>query len=329
MSSSRKKGMEKLLLLLPNRPQSIFVRYGLTTLIVLVCFALQIGVEFQSGMFTFFLLLPGIFLASILFDRGSGFYATILSTALCVAVLLPSDGWLPAPQYLLPFVLFVLVGLALAVTSEGMPKALEKAVAAERAAEVMLYEVNHRIRNNLAMVTSVLELQKRSQKEQGAKDAFASAVARVHVIANAHGHLLPKEGQSLIDMREYLTVCCQNLGDALRDVRPIAVNVSAEQILLRDDRAVSMGLIVNELVTNAFKYAFPDERGGTVNVILHQVGDGKLELVVEDNGKGCLDDAKEGLGSRIVRLLAQQLGSTITRAAVNPGCRVSLMVPER
>jgi hypothetical protein len=52
--------MEKLLLLLPNRPQSIFVRYGLTTLIVLVCFALQIGVEFQSGMFTFFLLLPGI-----------------------------------------------------------------------------------------------------------------------------------------------------------------------------------------------------------------------------------------------------------------------------
>ena len=76
----------------------------------------------------------------------------------------------------------------------------------------MLHELNHRIRNNLAMVASVLELQKRSQKEQGAKDAFASAVARVHVIADAHGHLLPKEGESLIDMREYLTVCCQTLG---------------------------------------------------------------------------------------------------------------------
>ena len=318
--------MENLLLLLPKRPQSIVVRYAVTTLIVLVCFGLQLGVELQSGMFTFFLLLPGIFLAAVLFDRGSGFYATILSTALCIAVLPPSDGWLPAP-YLLPFVLFVLVGLALATLSEAMRKALEKAVAAERSAEVMLHELNHRIRNNLAMVASVLELQKRSQKEQAAKDAFASAVGRVHVIANAHVHLLPKEGQSLIDMRAYLTVCCQNLGDALRDVRPIAVNVSAEQILVRADRAVSMGLIVNELVTNAFKYAFPDERGGSVNVILHRIGDGQLELAVEDNGKGCPEGAKEGLGSRIVQLLAQQLESTMTRAAANPGCRVSLTIP--
>src|SRR5215468_3538066 len=118
------KRMENLLLLLPTRPQSIVVRYAVTTLIVLVCFALQIGVELQSGMFTFFLLLPGIFLAAVLFDRGSGFYATILSTALCIAVLPPSDGWLLPAPYLLPFVLFVLVGLALATLSEAMRKAL-------------------------------------------------------------------------------------------------------------------------------------------------------------------------------------------------------------
>jgi len=96
-------------------------------------------------------------LASILFDRGSGFYATILSTALCIAALLPSDSWLAPPQYLLPFVMFVLVGLALAITSEAKRKALEKAVAAERSAEVLLYEFNHRIRNNFAMVASILE----------------------------------------------------------------------------------------------------------------------------------------------------------------------------
>ena len=77
--------MENLLLLLPSRPQSILVRYGMTTAIVLVCFALQIGVEVQSGMFTFFLLLPGIFLASVLFDRGSGFYATMHSIGDCSA----------------------------------------------------------------------------------------------------------------------------------------------------------------------------------------------------------------------------------------------------
>jgi two-component sensor histidine kinase len=128
---------------------------------------------------------------------------------------------------------------------------------------------------------------------------------------------------------KYLTVCCRNLGDALREVRPIAVNVSVSQIYLRSEEAVAVGLIVNELVTNAFKYAFPDDRGGTVNVMLHDKDASELELVVEDNGKGCPEDVKEGIGSRIVRLLAQQLGSTIRREAANPGCRVSFTIPER
>jgi hypothetical protein len=65
--------MEELLQLLPSRPQTVLLRYGITTLIVLVCFLLQIGVEYQSGFFGFFLLLPGIFLAAIIFDRGSGY----------------------------------------------------------------------------------------------------------------------------------------------------------------------------------------------------------------------------------------------------------------
>ena len=320
--------MENLLRPLPNRPQSILVRYGVTTLIVLVCFPMQIAVEFQSEMFTFFLLLPGIFLASVLFDRGSGFYATILSTALCIVVLLP-------PQ------LVAAASVSFASSSvrvcwacprngkRGYAEGLEKAVAAEQSKEVIIQELNHRIRNNLAMLASILELQLRSQTEPGAKDAFASAAARVHVIANAHDHLLPRHGQSTIDMREYLTACCRNLGDTLRDVRPIAVNVRVSQIYLRSEKAVAVGLIVNELVTNALKYAFPDERGGVVNVTLHGKTASELELVVEDNGKGCPEDAKEGLGSRIVRLLAQQLGTTIRREGANPGCRVSLTISER
>jgi two-component sensor histidine kinase len=112
-------------------------------------------------------------------------------------------------------------------------------------------------------------------------------------------------------------------------VRPIAVTVNAEQILLRDDRAVSVGLIVNELVTNAFKYAFSEDSGGTVNVVLRHESEHMLKLAVEDDGKGCPEDAAEGLGSRIVRLLAQQLGSTIRRERTNPGCRVLLTIPER
>jgi two-component sensor histidine kinase len=304
------------------------LRYGATTLIVLICFLLQIGVEYQSGFFGFFLLLPAIFLASILFDRGSGFYAAFLSTLLSFVALSPSGDLFLPPQHIVPVVLFELIGLSIATVSEALRTALEKAVAAQRATTLMLQELNHRIRNNLGVIASVLELQMRSQKDQAIKAAFASAVGRVHVIANAHDHLLPQDPHSSVDMRDYLTACCRNLGDALRDVRPIAISVSVSNIFLRADKAVPIGLIVNELVTNSLKYAFPDEQAGTVTVSLSRQGRSELMLIVEDNGMGCPENSKEGLGSRIVRLLAQHLGSTMKREAARPGCRVSVLFPE-
>ena len=320
--------MENLLLLLPDRPQSVVVRYLLTTLIVGICFLLQVGVEMQSGFFGFFLLLPGIFIASLIFDRGSGFYATVLSTALSVLVLMrPGGGFGLLSQHLVPLVLFLLIGLGLATVSEGLRKALERAVRAERVKDLALSELNHRIRNDLAMMASVLELQTRAQTDPGAKAAFRSAVGRIHVIANAHDHLLPRDDQSSIDMKEYLTDCCRHLADTLRDVRPIAVNVEADPIYLPSDKAVPVGLMVNELATNAFKYAFPDDRAGTITVRFRNRSDRELELVVEDNGKGCPQGAKEGLGSRIVRLLAQQLKGDVTTESVGPGCRKIIAFP--
>ena len=119
--------MENLLLLLPDRPASIVLRYALTTLIVGICFLLQLGVELQSGFFGLFLLLPGIFIASLVFDRGSGFYATILSVALSVLILMrPGGGFGLLSQHLVPLVLFVLIGLGVATVSEALRNALEK-----------------------------------------------------------------------------------------------------------------------------------------------------------------------------------------------------------
>jgi two-component sensor histidine kinase len=236
-------------------------------------------------------------------------------------------GFGPLSQHLVPLVLFVLIGLGVATVSEALRNALEKAVRAERAKDLALYELNHRIRNDLAMMASVLELQLRAQTDPAAKAAFRSAVGRIHVIANAHDHLLPRDDQSSIDMKEYLTDCCRHLADALRDVRPIAVNVEADPVYLPSDKAVSVGLMVNELATNAFKYAFPDDRAGTITVRFRNKGARELELIVEDDGKGCPEGAKEGLGSRIVRLLAQQLRGHVKIESAEPGCRMIIAFP--
>jgi two-component sensor histidine kinase len=85
--------------------------------------------------------------------------------------------------------------------------------------------------------------------------------------------------------------------------------------------------MVNELATNAFKYAFPDDRAGTITVRFRNKGARELELIVEDDGKGCPEGAKEGSGSRIVRLLAQQLRGQVKIESAEPGCRMIIAFP--
>src|ERR1700730_13074741 len=112
--------MEHLLYLLPTRPQPAVVRYGLTTVIVLVGFLLQLGVQYQSGYFGFFLFLPGIFLAAVLFDRGSGFYATLLSTLLSFVAINPYWSLNLAPEQIVHVIAFFTFGGRFCICQAGL-----------------------------------------------------------------------------------------------------------------------------------------------------------------------------------------------------------------
>src|SRR5918999_632946 len=96
----------------------------------------------------------------------------------------------------------------------------------------------------------------------------------------AHDPLQRRDPVTTVRIDDYLRDLCHGLGELLRDVRPVAVSVEAERIELPTSVAVPLGLLTNELVTNAFKYAFPDDRGGTIRVILKRVGASWAELRV-------------------------------------------------
>lgn len=305
---------------LPARPQPRLVRYCTAVVMVGLSFLAFVGLQGHGGLLGFYLLFPAIFAASVLFDRRAGVFAVALSCLLLFFLLrTPGSILLPA-ELILPLLIFALVALGIVIASDALRRAWEHAVDAERAKDLLLRELGRRTQNNLAMVIAVLSLQARSKTSPETRAALEKAVARVQAIASAHQHFQPASQNGRVEMRAYLEQLCGHLGDALRDVRPIAIKVGAEDLYLRTEQAVPLGLIANELVTNALKHAFPDDRSGAVEIVLRKTQ--ALVLMVEDNGVGCPADKQERVGSRLVRLLAQQLGAELAWEDARPGCRV-------
>jgi two-component sensor histidine kinase len=315
--------MERLLSALPPRPESYVIRYAVTAVIVGVCFAFVLLLHNRSGLYGFFVFYFAIFLVSVLFDHGSGFFATGLSVLLMYFQLRQPDWQLP-DQYVPLLGMFILIALGVALVSEGLRKAWERAVAAERVKDLLLQELRHRTKNDLTMVISVLGLQARGAVSAETKDALDNAMSRIRAIAGVHDHFGPLSAGGGIDIQDYIGKLCAHFDDSLRGVRPIALQVEVESTVLKANDAIPLGLIVNELVTNALKHAFPGDRGGTVRVTL-QAGPPRI-LVVEDDGVGSPNRDSSGIGSRLTRLLVKQLGGTIEWEDAAPGCRVRVMI---
>ncbi len=315
--------MENLLQFLPQRPQSTAMRYGVTAVLVLAFFLFRISAAVAIGQYGFIFFIPPILAASILYDRGSGVAGTILATLL---VGLSLHWQADAIQHAGALTLFVFVSLFVVIVGEGMRNALEHQVAAQKTAELLLQEQDHRIKNELTIACSLMRLQARTQKSATVRDALESAAGRLNVLAKSHDHLRIETGDHLIEMQDYLGEMCAQLGDALRGVRPIAISVNADSIVTNSRKATRIGLIVNELVTNALKHAFPGDRAGAISVSLRR-SDMGLTLVVEDSGVGCPDQPEEGLGSRLTRLLVQELQGVMVRDDVPSGCRITVSIP--
>ena len=204
--------------------------------------------------------------------------------------------------------------------------------AARERAEALLREVNHRVANSLALVGSLVFLQQRAlgQDQAQAKAALADVQLRISAIAQIHRRLYTSEDVSIIDMDTYLVGLIDELKTAVSAdgaERPILLR--ADPVRMATDRAVSLGVIVTELVTNACKYAYPPDVPGEIRVALLQK-DTVLSLVVEDDGVGMKEDAQPkgtGLGSRIIRAMAASLQATQQADAAHAGTRVVLTIP--
>ncbi|WP_211262981.1 sensor histidine kinase [Rubellimicrobium mesophilum] len=191
---------------------------------------------------------------------------------------------------------------------------------------VLLRELNHRIANSLQIIASVLLQGARTVQSEEARLHINEAHHRLMSVAELQRQLALSHLERVV-LADYLASLCRSIGASMiRDPSRLTIEVDVDDSVVTPEVSLSLGLIVTELVINALKHAFPDQRGGRIVVGFASTGEG-WELTVRDDGVGLPegpDQAKAGLGSNIVRALVMQLDATISMAAVNPGTLVSV-----
>ena len=206
----------------------------------------------------------------------------------------------------------------------------EHAAAHERIG-MLLQELTHRVKNSLQFIASMVMIEARTHTSGEGKAALERVSHRITALGQLYSKLSKADTVEAVDAAIYLDELCRDLIASVHKQgdTSIVLKTEIESELLPTDRAIPIGLIVNELVTNAIKYAFPGEAKGTVTVTLKRA-QGELRLTIADDGQG-LDPRRgdSGLGGRLVDGFAQQLGGQIERKSDSQGTTVRLVLPLR
>ncbi len=183
--------------------------------------------------------------------------------------------------------------------------------------EILLKEVHHRVKNNMQIISSLISLQLNYISTMEQREQFLDIQSRVRSMALVHEQLYQSANFSGINLGEYLTTLKDNIVHSFHlGARNTEIHIDVDDLAIDLDRAIPIGLIVNELLTNAIKYAFPAGRAGCITIFCRKDSEGKFLLSIKDNGIGIADDIdfinSTTLGLQIVNALVMQIRGTIT-----------------
>jgi two-component sensor histidine kinase len=195
--------------------------------------------------------------------------------------------------------------------------------------QILLKEVNHRVKNSLQVVSSMLHLQANAADDPALSEQLMEASSRISAVGRAYDRLAFTADYENIDLVSYLREVIEDLGTTIAPCK-IQLDVP-EEIQFAADRAILMGLIINELVSNAGKYAYPEGLGGAIRIRLVLVERNAVLVSISDEGIGLPGDfnpaTSKRLGTRLVNAMAVQLGAELTRHTSKKGTHYTLHVP--
>jgi len=193
--------------------------------------------------------------------------------------------------------------------------------------DVLLQELHHRVANSLQIIASVLMQSARKVQSEESRIHLVDAHQRLMSVASLQKQLAASRLGD-VELRPYFSTLCESIGASMiHDRERVSLHVTADDRITTADTSICLGLIITELVINALKHAFPDNREGRIQVDYRTRG-ADWTLSVDDDGVGVSanpDDAKPGLGTSIVQALAKQLDAKVSISSNNPGTKVSMV----
>ncbi len=214
--------------------------------------------------------------------------------------------------------------LSATLQREASLRARAEALLADK--EILFQEIHHRVKNNLQIIASFLTMQAVHARDPAISAAFDEALSRLQSMGLVHQILYEQNQASEVSVDSYLCALAASVGQTYgAEGRGIAISIQAADIKLVLDQAVPLALLANEALTNALKHAFPDQRGGHIQMGLSREGD-HMVFVLCDDGVGMTADAKRGLGMTILNSLTRQLEGRMAWST-GPGTRLTVTFP--
>ena len=310
--------------------------------IYLTIYSIRTGEESYTHVH-FILIISGISLLYTRKETRIHFYINAVFLFLCIIVTFCSFylGWLsflvdplvdPTTQRHLNFLFLVACSIVftsvIAITNQRQQEAMQQSIAEQR---VLLAEVNHRVKNNLAIIVSLLNMQMNSAKSKETKNAIQVVHNRVMSMALVHLKMYENKNKSAIELEPYIKELVSEINNSISISQKIKFEYDLDPINLDVSSAIPMGLILNELITNAIKHAFSEIAFPEITISLKCIEGRIIELTVKDNGKGLPKNAEEnedGIGISLIRSLSEQLDGTCSFENAN-GMIFHLAIPSK
>lgn len=190
--------------------------------------------------------------------------------------------------------------------------------------EILLREMQHRVKNNFQLILSSISIQKRQCSGEEAKRALRHVTSSISAISLAHDQLTLRESGQTVRLSDYIRALCNSIA---QQADGIDIDVEADELELAIERAVPMGLVLNEAITNSIKHAFGPE-GGAIHVkLVGGIGYGEGQLTISDSGKGMDNSGQSGSGLKLISSLVRQIGGTVAVTSTNKGTTILLTFP--